>query len=470
MRKINIYKSGDWEVRGFHHSNVFWLVAIDVSRALSTGKSWKMLDGAGITVSDRAQLSTFFPNHRFGMASGEPNRLTSRSVLISSEDLGKIVACSRKNNATEFLNWILSMPEPVGCISPIPLYDEPKVTSHRPVEKTPVFQSDTPQQTEQMKNPMNTDNNPTWGRLVRVPYNKTDFHVVIERSGKPWFAVKDISKALGFKHQRDVVKLFKGDDVMSPLKLSGQFCKLKGLSSHTPLITEDSMFHVAHLVHSRQAKKFKQWVHSTLLPAVFEHERLMKSGEIIPTTPEPIAETPTQASTQACSSTKNNPFRQFNYHGTLVRALIHENKPWFVAKDITDVFGYSDTNKLIKRLDSEDVADIKTIPVSLRDTGLRARSKFLSETGLYEASFNSQSKNATDFRRWIKKEVLPSLCGADLGKTSIIQAGQPVEIQEPPQIVPQTYAEALRALADETDKRHAIIAERDELKKQLEER
>ena len=45
----------------------------------------------------------------------------------------------------------------------------------------------------------------------------------------------------------------------------------------------------------------------------------------------------------------------FNFETQEVRTVIKNNEPWFVAKDITDILGYSNSRDAVKRhVDEED--------------------------------------------------------------------------------------------------------------------
>jgi len=48
----------------------------------------------------------------------------------------------------------------------------------------------------------------------------------------------------------------------------------------------------------------------------------------------------------------------FNNGNFNVRVIIIDNEPWFVAKDVADILGYSVTEKMLRRLDEDEKADI----------------------------------------------------------------------------------------------------------------
>lgn len=85
-----------------------------------------------------------------------------------------------------------------------------------------------------------------------------------------------------------------------------------------------------------------------------------------------------------------------------IRILILDGEYWFVAKDVSVALGYSETNAMTRRLDSEDVMSDKL-------TGMNMKSILINESGLYSAIMGSNLPNAKKFKRWVTSEVLPSI-------------------------------------------------------------
>ena len=92
----------------------------------------------------------------------------------------------------------------------------------------------------------------------------------------------------------------------------------------------------------------------------------------------------------------------FDFENREVRTQVIDDEPWFVAKDVAFVLGYSETNAMTKRLDAEDSMTVKL-------SGMNMRSILINESGLYTAVIGSTLPNAKRFKRWITKEVLPSI-------------------------------------------------------------
>lgn len=95
---------------------------------------------------------------------------------------------------------------------------------------------------------------------------------------------------------------------------------------------------------------------------------------------------------------KNNEFG-------LVRTLTLKGEPWFVGRDVAESLGYAEPRSAIsKKVDTEDkgVAEMETPSGKQKVT-------IINESGLYSLIFGSKLKSATRFKRWVTKEVLPSI-------------------------------------------------------------
>jgi prophage antirepressor-like protein len=119
---------------------------------------------------------------------------------------------------------------------------------------------------------------------------------------------------------------------------------------------------------------------------------------------------------------------EFDFDGNAVRTITDEDSDvWFVAKDVADILGYAKTSNMTERLDDEEKRTLY-IPASQNNQTL------INESGLYNAVMGSQKEEAKRFKRWVTSEVLPSI-----RKTGGYN------------MVPQTYADALRQLADQAE-------------------
>ena len=88
-----------------------------------------------------------------------------------------------------------------------------------------------------------------------------------------------------------------------------------------------------------------------------------------------------------------------------VRTMEINGEPYFVGKDVSEILGYSDTNKAIAmHVDDEDKLNDKTAS-SLGQRG----GWLINESGLYSLILSSKLPKAKEFRRWVTSEVLPSI-------------------------------------------------------------
>ena len=131
----------------------------------------------------------------------------------------------------------------------------------------------------------------------------------------------------------------------------------------------------------------------------------------------------------------------FRHEGVDIRTLVIDGEPWWVASDLSQALGYSATSAMLRSLDAEDkgVQDLHT-PGGMQAVAI------VSEPGMYSAILRSQAPNASDFKRWVTREVLPTIRKTGGYSRSEVNA------------LPQSYGEALRMLADEVETRAALEA------------
>lgn len=126
-----------------------------------------------------------------------------------------------------------------------------------------------------------------------------------------------------------------------------------------------------------------------------------------------------------------------------VRTMDMEGEVWFVGKDVAEILGYTNPSKALSdHVDEED----KLNNESLSSLGQRG-GWLINESGLYSLVLSSKLPTAKQFKRWITKEVIPSI-----RKTGGYFA------------TPKTYVEALRALADAEEEKERLALENEEMK------
>lgn len=88
----------------------------------------------------------------------------------------------------------------------------------------------------------------------------------------------------------------------------------------------------------------------------------------------------------------------------MVRVVILNDKPWFVAADVCKALEISNNRMALSRLDDDEKG------VSLIDTlGGNQMMSITNESGLYSLILSSRKPEAKKFKRWITHEVIPSI-------------------------------------------------------------
>lgn len=94
----------------------------------------------------------------------------------------------------------------------------------------------------------------------------------------------------------------------------------------------------------------------------------------------------------------------FNFEENEVRTQLINEEPWFVAKDVCDVLGLSNSRQALARLDDDEKAD-----VILNDGSQNRNFSIVNEYGLYNLVLSSRKKEAKKFQRWVTHEVIPAI-------------------------------------------------------------
>lgn len=131
----------------------------------------------------------------------------------------------------------------------------------------------------------------------------------------------------------------------------------------------------------------------------------------------------------APSQTEQSEVMTFNFSESKseIRNVLLEGKPFFVAKDVCDVLGLTNSNKSIANLDEDEKADVTFSYTSSNGTVQNRKVKAINESGLYALVLRSNKPYARTFRKWITSEVLPAIrkkgyYGAIKTKSSFIDA------------------------------------------------
>ncbi|UFS61262.1 phage antirepressor KilAC domain-containing protein [Subtercola endophyticus] len=140
----------------------------------------------------------------------------------------------------------------------------------------------------------------------------------------------------------------------------------------------------------------------------------------------------------------------FRRDGADIRVVLVDGEPWWVAADVTKALGFVNGRMAISRLDQDGVSLADVI-----DTMGRTQSAtILDESALYELIIRSDKPDAKEFRRWVTRDVLPSI-----RKTGTYAAAA----AEPDLALPHDYLSALEALIERERANVALTLENQEL-------
>lgn len=137
----------------------------------------------------------------------------------------------------------------------------------------------------------------------------------------------------------------------------------------------------------------------------------------------------------------------FDFRGEPIRILTNnQGEPWFIAKEVAQVLGYSNpldaVSKHCKCVVKDGFAERDSI-------GRMQKTPIIPERDLYRLVMKSQLPSAEEFEEWVVGEVLPSI-----RRTGGYQAASVPAL-------PQDYIQALEHLLEAKKSEQAAIAERD---------
>jgi prophage antirepressor-like protein len=102
----------------------------------------------------------------------------------------------------------------------------------------------------------------------------------------------------------------------------------------------------------------------------------------------------------------------FNFEKSTISVINNNDDIWFCGKTVSKILGYKDTKKAIgSHVDSEDKEklgnfkgdDLPPLKKNEKNT------IYINESGLYSLILRSKLEKAKAFKRWVTKDVLPSI-------------------------------------------------------------
>ena len=109
--------------------------------------------------------------------------------------------------------------------------------------------------------------------------------------------------------------------------------------------------------------------------------------------------------------------RVFKYEETELSVIKRQDDIWFRGKTVAEILGYSNPLKAIRmHVDSEDKKEISELGSNSRGAQNEPPVKneqrntiYINESGLFALILRSQLDSAHVFKRWVTKDVLPSI-------------------------------------------------------------
>ncbi len=87
-----------------------------------------------------------------------------------------------------------------------------------------------------------------------------------------------------------------------------------------------------------------------------------------------------------------------------IRGMMIGDEPYFVAKDIATALGYQAASEMTRMLDDDE----KGMQI-VHTLGGAQNMGVINESGLYSAILRSKKREAKKFKKWVTKDVLPSI-------------------------------------------------------------
>lgn len=104
---------------------------------------------------------------------------------------------------------------------------------------------------------------------------------------------------------------------------------------------------------------------------------------------------------------QKNEIVPFGYDDQLVRTVMIDDAPWFVAKDVCAALDLTNPTEALKTLDDDEKNTLR-ISEGIPNRG-NPNMNIINESGLYTLILRSNKPQARRFRKWVTSEVLPNI-------------------------------------------------------------
>lgn len=113
----------------------------------------------------------------------------------------------------------------------------------------------------------------------------------------------------------------------------------------------------------------------------------------------------------------------FSFNGQTIRVGVQDGEPWFVSVDVCAQLEHSNSRMAISGLDDDEKG-----VTSAYTLGGEQTLNVVNESGLYQLIFKSKKPQAKAFRRWVTREVLPSIRKTGSYKSAEVEAPDEIRL------------------------------------------
>lgn len=90
-----------------------------------------------------------------------------------------------------------------------------------------------------------------------------------------------------------------------------------------------------------------------------------------------------------------------------VKTVVLDNEILFAGVDVAEALGYKDKSRAV--FDHVEKEDKTSLVIQQDGSNYKSRTTFVNESGLYSLVLSSKLPTAKEFKRWMTKDVIPSI-------------------------------------------------------------
>lgn len=240
---------------------------------------------------------------------------------------------------------------------------------------------------------------PVGAEMNLVVFSNPEFGDIraVEIDGEPWFVGKDIAVALGYSNPRKTLCDHIDEEDKGVTK-----CDTLGGAQEMTIINESGLYSLILSSKLQDAKKFKRWVTSEVLPSIRKPSPkhggcAAQQGQMSGYAPVVTSLPPAQNAGVTMQMFENPLFGK-------IRTITENSKTLFCGSDVAKALGYKNPTKALSD-HCKGTVDRRTND----SLGRQQTMKFIPEGDIYRLAAQSELPRADAFERWIFDEVLPSI-------------------------------------------------------------